>query len=206
MDKKTKVIQKRYNRIAKIYDLLELPLERLKLSLWRKEAISHLEGKVLEVGIGTGKNLEYYPEHLEVTGIDISDKMINKAKNRGKKLNKKVKLIQMDVQNLSFEDNKFDSIYASCVFCSVPDPVKGLREIKRVCKKDGKIVMIEHMRSEKKIMGIIMDIFNPLVVKTYGANINRRTVQNIKKVGWKSVETRNLWSDVVKMIIIDNSK
>lgn len=90
--------------------------------------------------------------------------------------------------------------------CSVPDPVNGLSEIRRVCKSGGKIIMIEHVRSEKAVLGVVMDLINPIVVNSYGANINRKTVENIKKAGLTTIEVRNLFSDTVKEIIIYNEK
>lgn len=206
MDKRTETIRSRYDRFARIYDLMEKPMEASKFSVWRREAIKELNGRILEVGIGTGKNIEYYPKGLDVTGIDFSSKMLEKARYKAKKLNREISLRQMDAQNMEFEDNIFDSVYTSCVFCSVPDPIKGLKEIRRVCKKNGKIVMLEHVRSEKKLIGALMDIFNPIVVGTYGANVNRRTVSNIEAAGFKNIKVTNLWLDIVKKIIIINKK
>ncbi|WP_432666057.1 methyltransferase domain-containing protein [Wukongibacter baidiensis] len=205
MNNRTEIIRKRYDRVAKIYDLMEKPMEASKLSNWRKEAIKELYGDVLEVGVGTGKNVEYYPENLKVTGIDFSSKMLKKARQKAQNLNKEIRLLQMDAQNMEFEDNSFDSVLTTCVFCSVPDPVKGLKEIKRVCKENGKIIMIEHVRSERQLIGTLMDIFNPIFVGAYGANINRRTVSNIKSAGFKNIQVTDLWLDIVKKIVIVNS-
>lgn len=206
MDNRTETIRKRYDRVAKIYDFMEKPMEVSKFSNWRKEAIKELYGNVLEVGVGTGKNIEYYPESLKVTGIDFSSKMLEKARKKSQKLNQEIRLIQMDAQNMEFEDNSFDSVYTTCVFCSVPNPVKGLKEIRRICKENGKIVMLEHVRSEKQLIGALMDIFNPVTVGAYGANINRRTVSNIESAGFKNIEVVDLWLDIVKKIIIINNK
>lgn len=206
MSDRTEIIRKRYDRIAKVYDCLESLMESAKLSDYRKEAISELEGKVLEVGIGTGKNIPYYPDHLEVTGIDFSKNMLEIAKKKAYSLDKKIKLIQMDAQNMKFQDNSFDSVITTCVFCSIPDPIMGLKEIRRVCRKNGKIIMIEHVRSEKKLLGILMDIFNPLIVGLYGANINRKTVNNLSKVGFSDIKVTNIWLDVFKIIKITNTK
>jgi len=206
MDKNTEKIRKRYDRFSLIYDLVEQPMEFMSLSRWRIEAINELQGKVLEVGVGTGKNLEYYPDDLNVTGIDFSSKMLDKARKKANSLNKNITLIEMDAQNMTFNDNTFDSVYTSCVFCSVPDPIKGLKEIRRVCKNNGKIIMIEHVRSEKKIIGTLMDIFNPIIVNTYGANINRKTVESIKDIGFTDINVENLWKDIVKKIVIINKK
>lgn len=172
--------------------------------------MKELQGDVLEVGVGTGKNIQYYPDNINVTAIDFSEKMLEKAREKAREksdiYNKKVKLIHMDAQNIEFPDNSFDCVFTTCVFCSVPDPVKGLKEIKRVCKGDGKIIMIEHERSENRAIGLLMDIFNPLTLNLYGANINRRTVDNIKKAGFTKIDVTNLKSDILKKIVIHNFK
>jgi ubiquinone/menaquinone biosynthesis C-methylase UbiE len=85
----------------------------------------------------------------------------------------------------------------------VPDPVQGLQELRRVCKNDGKIVMLEHMRTEKEPWGRLMDAFNWVSLYTWGANINRRTMENIDKAGLRVVEVKNLWFDVVKGIVLE---
>lgn len=126
-------IRRRYNRAARFYDLLEKPMEIMVLKKWRMEVMKDLEGKVLEVGVGTGKNIEYYPEGIDITAIDFSEKMLERAKEKAKRLNKEVNLIQMDVQDMKFPDDAFDTVFTTCVFCSVPDPIKGLKEIRRVC-------------------------------------------------------------------------
>ena len=205
MDNTEKII-KRYDRVSRFYDIFEQPMEIMALKRWRREVTQDLNGRVLEVGVGTGKNIPYYPDDIDIIAIDFSDKMLSKAKERVKKLNTKVELIQMDVQDMDFPDNAFDMVFTTCVFCSVPDPVKGLQEIKRVCKPGGKIILIEHVRSEIKVMGLVMDLFNPLTVNLYGANINRRTVDNIKKAGFNRIEVTNLTGDIVKKIVIFNEK
>lgn len=199
-------IRRRYDRASRVYDILEQPMEAMSLKKWRVEATQDLKGKVLEVGVGTGKNIPYYPDGIDITAIDFSEKMLAKAREKAKMLNKQVELIQMDAQNMDFEDNTFDMVFTTCVFCSVPDPVKGLQEIRRVCKPNGKIIMIEHVRSERKVLGLIMDVFNPLTVNLWGANINRRTVENVQKAGFTKVNATNLTGDIVKKIIISNEK
>ncbi len=206
MNKETEKIRRRYDRVSKIYDILEQPMEVMSLKKWRLEVTKDLKGKVLEVGVGTGKNIPYYTDDIDITAIDFSEKMLAKAREKANKLNKKVELIQMDAQNMNFADNTFDMVFTTCVFCSVPDPVKGLKEIRRICKSNGKIIMIEHVRSEQKVIGLVMDIFNPLTVNLYGANINRRTVDNVKNAGFTKVEVTNLTGDIVKKIVIYNEK
>ena len=193
-------IQKRYNRIARVYDILESPME-MKFSKWRKELLKEAEGQTLEVGIGTGKNIPYYPADVELTGIDFSERMIEIA---GKKVkdNHNVQLKVMNAEKLDFEDDAFDTVVTSCVYCSVPDPVQGLKEMKRVCKPNGRILMLEHVRSNHKTIGKVMDILNPIPLYIYGANINRRTYDNILKAGFEpdNISIRHLWYDIVKLI------
>lgn len=206
MDRKTEVIKKRYDRTSKFYDLIEAPMEVMALKSWRIEVMKLLKGRVLEIGVGTGKNIEYYPKGLNITAIDFSEKMLQKAKIKAAFYDKKVDLRLMDAQHMDFSDNTFDTVFTTCVFCSVPDPIVGLKEIRRICKPDGKIIMVEHVRSEKKILGLIMDVLNPLVVNFYGANINRKTLENISKAGYGEVEVENLYKDIVKKIVIYNKK
>ena len=210
MSNETRNIKNRYNRISKIYDILEQPMEVMTMNKWRERLIKNIEGtKILEAGVGTGKNLLLYPNKLEITGIDFSENMLAKAKAKAKVKGKEnIRLIEMDAQKMNFADNTFDTIVTSCVFCSVPDPVEGLKEMRRVCKPNGKIIMLEHMRSHHNIVGKFMDAMNFIPLHTWGANINRETIENILKAGFKEeeIKTQNLWSDIVKLIEIRNKK
>jgi SAM-dependent methyltransferase len=89
----------------------------------------------------------------------------------------------MDVQDLSSEEDSFDTAVATWVFCSVPDPVRGLRELGRVVRPEGRIVLLDHIRVDRPVIGRLMDLLNPLVVWATGANINRRTVDNVRRAG-----------------------
>ena len=141
--------RKRYNRIAFLYDLMEAPMERLRFSSWRQKLMVRIAGSTaLEVGVGTGKNLIFYPDNLDITAIDLSPRMLERARKRANKLNLNVNLQEMDVQHLNFADDSFDIVFATFVFCSVPDPITGLQELRRVCKPDGKLLLLEHMRPE----------------------------------------------------------
>lgn len=206
MTNRNKKVKKRYDRTAAFYDFFEKPMELIAFKKWRLNLMAELEGKVLEIGVGTGRNIEFYPNNLDITAIDFSEKMLKRARQKADRLNKNVELLLMDAEEMDFPDNTFDTVFTTCVFCSVPNPLKGLREIRRVCKPNGKIVMIEHERSEKKLIGLLMDLLNPVVVTMHGANINRRTVENIYKSGFTNVEITNLTADIVKKIVINNEK
>jgi ubiquinone/menaquinone biosynthesis C-methylase UbiE len=167
----------------------------------RKTALAHASGKVLEIGVGTGKNFPYYPEGCDVTAIDFSPGMLARARKKLHLASVPVNLMEMDVQALQFPDNTFDTVVATCVFCSVPDPVKGLREVKRVCKPGGKIILLEHVRSDNPVLGRLMDLLNPISLHLIGSNINRRTVKNVESAGIKLEKVEDVYGKIVKLII-----
>ncbi|MBU1671856.1 MAG: class I SAM-dependent methyltransferase [Actinobacteria bacterium] len=190
-----------YDRIAWRYDLLETPMEKMFFSRLRKELLSDLRGSVLEVGVGTGKNLPYYPPGVELTGIDISPRMLERASGRAGALGLEADLRVMDVEELEFDDQTFDFIVVTFVFCSTTDPVKGLRELGRVLKDAGTILMLEHVRSENRCLGALMDLFNPLVRRLFGPNINRRTEENVRAAGLEIVSTEKRGTEILRKIV-----
>jgi ubiquinone/menaquinone biosynthesis C-methylase UbiE len=167
----------------------------------RKKALSQASGKVLEVGVGTGNNFPYYPPGCEVTAIDFSPGMLARARKKLHLARAPIKLLEMDAQAMDFPDNTFDTVVATCVFCSVPDPVKGLAEVKRVCKPNGKIILLEHVRSESPVIGWLMDVLNPISLHLIGSNINRRTVQNVISAGIQLQKVEDLRGKIVKLIV-----
>jgi ubiquinone/menaquinone biosynthesis C-methylase UbiE len=198
----TERIRKRYSRISFFYDLMELPLERLAFSRWRKKIFNLLESDdILEVGVGTGKNFDFYPVGKPMTAIDFSPGMLSRAKRKAERKGIRVNLLEMDVQNLQFGDQSFNAVLATFVFCSVPDPVKGLEEIKRVCKRGGRIILLEHVRPTGRLLGKSFDLLNSFTVRIMGVHINRDTVQNMGKAGLKIIEEKSLFRDIVKLII-----
>lgn len=202
MRDRTEIIKRRYDRIAGIYNTFESPMEALGFKKWRSLVFDRVRGRVLEVGVGTGKNMDYYPKNADITAVDFSQRMLDIAESKKKSLGlNNVDLKEMDIQNMAFGDNTFDYAVSTFVFCSVPDPIKGLRELKRVLKGNGLALFLEHVRSENPLIGLLMDILNPLVVGTYGANTNRKTVENIRKAGFEIMEEKNLAGDIVKFIV-----
>ena len=201
LDHQTAVTKARYDRIAPIYDLMEWFTERTAFQDWRRRLWSRVPaGKVLEVGVGTGKNMPFYPPGAQVTAIDLSERMLQRAEQRARDLGLDVELRLMDAQRLDFPDATFDAAVATFVFCSVPDPVQGLRELRRVVRPGGDIWLLEHVRIDRPVIGLLMDLLNPVVVRVVGANINRRTVENVRRAGLEIVEVENLRGELVKLI------
>ena len=193
---------KKYDRFSKIYDLFESPMEMRAFSKYRKKALSLAKGKVLEIGIGTGKNLPYYHEGVEVIGIDFSRGMLEKAEKRKKELGlENVKLLYMDAQNMEFDDNTFDTVVSTFVFCTVPDPIKGLKEAYRVLKPGGTAIFLEHMKSNLRLLNIPLYLMEPFIKTLLGTSMLRETQKNIEKAGFKIEKVENLFFDIVRLII-----
>jgi len=197
------VDKKRYDRIAAIYDSLENPMELLSYSRWRKEVFEWVpkRGKILEVGVGTGKNLPYYHKKHEVFAADISENMLKRAKIKAETSEASIHLVQMDAESLGFPNGFFDAAISTYVFCSVENPMRGLEEIRRVLKPDGIAIFLEHMRSENEFMGKAMDFVNPLVANAFGPNINRRTVKNIRNASFGVLQEKHLLSSIFRIIV-----
>lgn len=200
--KETEKTRKRYQRISSFYDGIDIFAEN-RYEAWRPLVWGKVQGpNVLEVGVGTGKNMPYYPKGVSITGIDLTPGMLAKAKKKATELNLDVQLQLGDIQTLDFPDNSFDEIVATFVFCSVPDPVLGLSNMRRMLKENGRILLLEHMRADNNAVGIVMDILNPFIVRLMGANINRRTVENARASGLTIQQVESLgWGGIFKLII-----
>ena len=204
--KATAATKARYNRIARFYDLVETMSEG-RFRPWREKLWSCAQGNILEVGVGTGKNFPYHPRGAQVTGIDLSDQMLARAQERARRLGASITLREGDAQALEFPDNSFDTAAATFVFCSVPDPIRGLRELNRVVKPGGRILLLEHVRIDRPGIGGIMDLLNPLIVRLWGANINRPTLENVKRAGLEIESIEHLGPmQMVKLIVAKPSK
>ncbi len=190
----------KYDRFSHVYDLMETPMELMRYGSWRKDVFSGLEGRVLEVGVGTGKNIPYYPEDSEMIGIDISAKMLDHAKKRAAG-QKNISLFVMDAEHLGFMDGCFDHVITTFVLCSIPDPIAALREMRRVCKPEGTVINLEHMRSSDRKIAFVEDLLNPVTRGLTGVNINRETVGNIRRAGLNIIEEKELaLKDVFRLI------
>ncbi len=193
--------RQRYDRIAPYFDGLEGFLEGLFFHQWRQILWNKATGPdILEVGVGTGKNFPMYPRDVRITAIDFSEKMLLQAEKKRYRKGINVDLQLMDVESLDYADNSFDTVIGTFVFCSVPQPKKGLQELFRVCKPGGQVLLLEHVLSSNRAMAAMMNLMNPLVRSLVGANINRQTVKNVQACAFNKVLLDPAGSDMVKLI------
>ncbi|MFN2444145.1 MAG: class I SAM-dependent methyltransferase [Vicinamibacterales bacterium] len=158
-------VERVYEKLAKIYDFTFGPT----LHPGRLEAIEKMAIRpghsVLEVGVGTGINLGLYPHDCAVTGIDLSRPMLDKARERvARKDLINCRVLEMDAASMSFPDETFDIVYAPYLISVVPDPVKVAREMRRVCRAGGRIVILNHFKSTNPILSRIETAISPLTV------------------------------------------
>ncbi len=196
---KQDVITARYDRIARFYDLMDKPMEVFGVRRRRVRLLGRARGKTIEVGVGTGRNLGLYPDDVALTGIDVSANMLARARGVAARQGIEATLDLADVQDLPFEDDSFDTATATCVFCSVADPVAGLREVARVVRPDGQVLLLEHVRPRNRFLGWLADRIAPLTSRLIGPEINRRTEDNVAAAGLEVIEVRRwgVWREIV---------
>jgi demethylmenaquinone methyltransferase/2-methoxy-6-polyprenyl-1,4-benzoquinol methylase len=190
----------KYNRISSIYEIIDLPLELFFFRKWRKEALSNLSGRVLEIGVGTGRNLKYYPLDCFVTGIDSSTGMLDRAWEKAADMNN-ITLLLMDAEDLKFPDKSFDYVISTFVLCTVPDPVKALREMRRVLKPGGELIALEHVHSSYPFLAWLENLTDPFFFFLLGDHATRNTIKNIKEAGFTVKEVKKLaFKDIFRKI------
>ncbi len=190
----TEHTRNRYQLISPLYNLMEWPVEQLWYKKWRQKLWQQIHGpRVLEIGVGTGKNIPYYPSEIQLTGIDLSPGMLKRAKRLlTEKQKDHITLKEMDAQDMDFPDNHFDDVVATFVFCSVPDPVCGLKEALRVTKPGGKLHLLEHMKPDRSYLASLMEKLDAPIHYLSGVHIARQTVANVEKAGWEIDQVQDL--------------
>jgi len=191
--------RRRYDRAARRYDVMTWPMEVLAMDRYRARLIDRVQGpRVLEVGVGTGRNLPLYADAVHVDAIDFSPAMLERARRRPGRPN--VELQLMDVEQLQWPAESFDTVVSTCVFCSVPHPLRGLAEIRRVLRAGGRALFLEHMRPGAAWLAAVFDWLDPLVSRS-GPHINRRTMDTIRQAGFVVEREDNLMSDILKLVV-----
>ena len=197
-------LRDRYERIAPFYDLLDGPFEHLRYRRLRPLLFTGLSGRILDAGVGTGRNIPYYPAGAEVTGVDLSPSMLARARRRAMEAGRHVDLRLADVTRLGFPDHAFDACVASFLFCVLPDSQQpdALREISRVVKPGGELRLLEYVRPAGAFRGFIAGLWEPWMAWAYGAGFDRRTEAHLRDLGMEIVDARFVVGDLIKMITV----
>jgi phosphatidylethanolamine/phosphatidyl-N-methylethanolamine N-methyltransferase len=188
-----------YEKIAKVYDLTFGPtLHPGRLIALEGMGIKPGD-RILEVGVGTGINAPLYPRNCHVTGIDFSAKMLARARERVENKGvRNVRLLEMDAANLSFPDNSFDIVYAPYVISVVSDPVRVVREMRRVCKPGGKFIVLNHFKSPNPLDAKMERAISPFTVHIgFKADLDLPgflAQADLKPVSIRKVSFPRIWS------------
>jgi demethylmenaquinone methyltransferase/2-methoxy-6-polyprenyl-1,4-benzoquinol methylase len=192
-EKDTALVRQRYNRASFMYDVMEWPIERITFRHWRRALLRDLLGRVLEVGVGTGKNLPYYDyTRVQLTGVDLSEGMLRRASALATRRDFPADLRQMDAEHLDFPNGTFDAVVHTFVLCSVPHPAEVLQEIVRVLKPNGRLLMLEHVLSQIRHIARMQHWMDPLTSRIMGAHMDRDTIGKIRLAGFSIVRDEQL--------------
>jgi ubiquinone/menaquinone biosynthesis C-methylase UbiE len=192
----------RYERIAPLYDLLDLPFEYGRYRRVRPLLFEGLGGLILEAGVGTGRNFPFYPVGATVVGIDLSPAMLARAERRRATANALVELRRMDVTALEFAEASFDAAVATFLFCVLPDAlqVPALRELRRVVKPGGTIRLLEYVRPRGAVRRVVAKLWEPWIFWAYGASFDRNTEAHLPAAGLDLIDARYVVDDLIRLI------
>ena len=190
--------QRKWDAASRLFDFFSFA-DEVRLGPYKRTLFSKMTGETLMVAAGTGNDFRLFPPRQHILAIDISPQMLARASAKALKYPGAIELRQMDICDLQLPDNTFDTVLTVCTFCSVPKPVAGLRELYRVLKPGGQLLMFEHVRSRIGPIGIFLDLMTPLS-RRFGPDLNRDTVANVQKAGFRIRREENVYLDIVKMI------
>ncbi len=194
------VTQKKWDRAAANFDLMASFGPEKRWLPYKRGLFGNMgEGKILFMAVGTGLDVPAFPVGRDIVGIDISQKMLDAAADRVQGYEGSLTLQQADVHDMPFEDDQFDQVFTSCTFCSVPDPIDGLRALRRVLKPGGDLFMFEHTGSRYYPFKPMMNLMT-VVSRKLGPDMNRTTVENVVAAGYELQRVTHVYMDVVKTI------
>ena len=199
----TERIRRLYDDRAATYDRSLGIGERLLLGRFRQAFGALLSGETIEVGIGSGLNIPFYSAAVtRAVGVDLSQRMLQHAKERAARLGIPFALVQADAEALPFPDAAFDTVAISLALCTIPDPVRALRELGRICRPGGRIVMLEHVRSTARPLAALQRTLSPMNERTIGCHLDRDTIDLTRSLGFSIDETRSRLFDSVQLVVV----
>jgi ubiquinone/menaquinone biosynthesis C-methylase UbiE len=193
--------QRIHDEAARDYKRGEWVREKIfGVSRMRRELFSLATGNVLDVGCGYGSNFAYLTKAKHITGVDVSPVMLDMARERARQLNLTVDLRQGNVEHLDFPDQTFDTVISALATCSYLNPIAALHEMKRVCKPDGRLLLLEHGRSSWRLIGRFQDRAVVGSIERGGCRLNQEPQQIIQAAGLKIASARRSMLGVFHVI------
>jgi ubiquinone/menaquinone biosynthesis C-methylase UbiE len=180
----TKHVRRFYDTIADRYDEYVGYTERLLLGDGRQWVCSRASGDVLEIGVGTGQNLPYYPEDVRLTGVDLTAAMLDVARRRAASLGREVDLRVGDAQALDLPDGSFDTVVTTLMLSAVPDIRQAVEEVRRVLRAGGRFLLLDFVRSPFRPVRLIQRLLNPCFVRRYAFHLLREPLDQLTAEGF----------------------
>ncbi len=193
-------IRQKYEKFARWYDLMDGVPEVLGVRRLRRRLLQRASGKVLEIAAGTGRNLRYYPNASKVTAVDFSPAMLSVARKRADRLGLSIRFLTMDAETLAFPDRCFDTVVSSLTVCTFPDPVAALREMARVCRADGRILLLEHGRSDREWLGRWQDRRADRHARALGCRWNREPLDLVRQAGLRLMAAQRIFFGIFHLL------
>jgi ubiquinone/menaquinone biosynthesis C-methylase UbiE len=182
---------------SQLYDTFMGPLEKKRFKNIRINLLKKADGKVLELGSGTGVNFPLYQSAESVTAIEPSKYMINQSLQKKEKSIVPIEIVHASAENLPFRDHSFDTVVGTLVFCTIPNVEKAIQEMKRVCKPEGRILLFEHVRMGNPMLSRLQDWLTPVWKKICdGCCLNRNTIQILKQNGLEILHMETYFKDL----------
>ncbi len=193
-------IRQKYERFARWYDLMDGIPEVLGMRRLRRRLLERASGKVLEIAAGTGRNLRHYPSTCKIAAVDFSPAMLEVARKRAARLGMTIPFLVMDAEGLAFPDQCFDTVVSSLSMCTFRDPAGALREMVRVCRADGRILLLEHGRSDLEWLGRWQDRRADRHAKTLGCRWNREPLDLVRQAGLNLIAAQRLFFGIFHLV------
>lgn len=190
--------QAKWDRLSRTYEWMTWG-DSHRFGPVKRRLFSSMHGRCLMVAAGTGHDFQHFPPGLAITAVDISPGMLERARRRADEYAGHLEVELGDVQKLPYADATFDTVATACTFCSVPDPIRGLRELYRCLKPGGHLLMFEHVRSRIGPIAVLQDLMTS-ITRRFGPAMNRDTVGNVVRAGFEVSNETNAYLDVVKTI------
>jgi ubiquinone/menaquinone biosynthesis C-methylase UbiE len=198
--KETERMRHLWEKQAPRYDQRIALWEKILFGDGRRWACSRARGEVLEVAIGTGRNLAFYPKGIRLTGIDLSPAMLELARERAGELGLDADLREGDAQELAFPDESFDTVVCTLSLCNIPGDCRAVAEMKRVLRPGGRLLLLDHVRAASRLVRAVQRVLEVVTVRLEGEHLLRRPLQHVQAEGFEVEQRERYKAGIVERL------